>query len=115
VRLAALREESKSAAHHDRVEQQVELVDEGALEQPPQQLAAAMDLELARGRRLELARPFRRPRGGSAPSRGSRSGNRRGHRSRAAGSRCVMGCQSSSPKLITSVRSPTATVTSTIQ
>ncbi len=49
VRLAALREESKAVPHHDGVEPQVELVDEVALEQPTEQDAAAMDLELASG------------------------------------------------------------------
>ena len=48
-------EEPKPVAHHDGVDPQVELVDEVALEQPSEQLAAAVDLELASGRRLELA------------------------------------------------------------
>jgi hypothetical protein len=49
VRRAALREEPQPVADDDRVDPQVELVDEVALEQPTQQLAAAVDLELASG------------------------------------------------------------------
>jgi hypothetical protein len=55
VRLAVLREEPHAVAHDDRVDPQIELVDEVALEQPPEQLAADMDLELTPGLRLELA------------------------------------------------------------
>ena len=54
VRLAELREQRQPVAHHDGVERQVELVDEIVLEQPPEQFAAAIELELAPGRRLEL-------------------------------------------------------------
>ena len=50
-----LGEEPKPVAHHDRVQPQVELVDEVTLEQPTEQGAAAMDLKLAAGLRLELA------------------------------------------------------------
>ena len=50
-----LREEPTPVADHDGVDPQVELVDEVALEQPAEQLAAAVDLELAPGLRLELA------------------------------------------------------------
>jgi hypothetical protein len=55
VGLATLGEESQPVAHHDGVEAQVELVDQVALEQPPEQLAAAMDLELAPGLRLAVS------------------------------------------------------------
>jgi len=55
VRLALLREQPKPVAHDDRIDPEVELVDEVALEQPAEELAAAVDLELAPGLRLELA------------------------------------------------------------
>ena len=46
MRLAPLREETEPSPNHDRTDAQVELVDEVALEQPPEQLAPATDLEL---------------------------------------------------------------------
>ena len=52
---AVLGEEPQPVAHDDRVDPQVDLVDEVVLEQPAEELAAAMDLELAPGRRLQLA------------------------------------------------------------
>src|SRR5882672_5274982 len=55
VCLALLREEPQPVADDDRIDPEVELVDEVALEQPPEQLAAAVDLELAPRPRLELA------------------------------------------------------------
>src|SRR4051812_5231841 len=55
VRLATLGEEPQPFADDHRVDPQVELVDEVALEQPSEQLAAAVDLELAARLRLELA------------------------------------------------------------
>src|SRR6478735_7812709 len=53
--LALLREQPEPVAHHDGVDPQVELVDEVALEQPPEELAAPMELELASWGCLELA------------------------------------------------------------
>ena len=50
-----LRKQPQPVAHHDGVDPQVELVDEVAVEQPPEQVATAMDLELAPGLRLEVA------------------------------------------------------------
>ena len=55
MRLPLLWEQPQPVAHHDGEEPQVELVHEVALEQPAQEVAAAMDLELAPGLRLELA------------------------------------------------------------
>src|SRR6478752_1914 len=55
MRLAALGEEPKPLAHDDRVDPEVELVDEVALEEPTEQNAAAVDLELAPGLSLEFA------------------------------------------------------------
>src|SRR5258706_13518694 len=52
VRPAALREQPEPVADDDGVDPQVELVDEVALKQPAEQLAAAMELELAAGFRL---------------------------------------------------------------
>src|SRR6476620_3488245 len=55
MRLAALGEEPKPLPHDDRVDPEVELVDEVALEEPTEQSAAAVDLELAPGLSLEFA------------------------------------------------------------
>jgi len=55
VRLAVLREQPEPVADDDWVDPQVELVDEIPLEQPSEQLAAAVDLQLPPGLRLELA------------------------------------------------------------
>ena len=55
VRHAALGEQPQAVPHDDRVDPQVQLVHEVAFEQPSQQLAAAVDLELTPGLRLELS------------------------------------------------------------
>src|SRR5262245_22184250 len=55
VRLAVLREEPQPVADDDRRDPQVQLVDQVPLEEPPEQLAAAMKLELTAGLRLQLA------------------------------------------------------------
>src|SRR6476659_5317860 len=55
VRLAPLGEQPEPIAHDDGVDPQVELIDEVALEKPPKELAAAMELELASWLRLELS------------------------------------------------------------
>src|SRR5688572_1879539 len=55
VRLATFREQPQPVANDDRVDPQVELVDEVALEQPAEQFAAAVDLEITPRLRLELA------------------------------------------------------------
>ena len=55
VRLALLREEPPPRADDDRVDLEDQLIDEVALEEPAEELAAAMDLELAAGLLLEVA------------------------------------------------------------
>ena len=55
MRLALVREQPEALAHDDWVDPQVELVHEVSLEQPAEQLAAAVQLELASGLRLQLA------------------------------------------------------------
>ena len=55
MRLALLREQPPPSADHDGIHLEVELVDEVALEQPAEQLAAAVDLELAPGLLFEVA------------------------------------------------------------
>jgi hypothetical protein len=64
VRLAALREEPETVAHDHGVKPQVDLVDEVALEQPPEQPATAVELELAPELGFELARRLDQDGGG---------------------------------------------------
>ena len=47
--LAALRKQPQTVANDDRVDPQVQLVDEVAFEEPTEQLPTAVDLELASG------------------------------------------------------------------
>jgi hypothetical protein len=55
VCLAAVRKQPTTVANDDGADLKVEFVDEVAFEHPTEQLAAAVDLQLAPGRRLELA------------------------------------------------------------
>src|SRR5687767_1139855 len=55
VRLTMLRKQPQPVADDDRIDPQVELVDEVALEQPAEQDAAAVKLELASRLRLQVA------------------------------------------------------------
>jgi hypothetical protein len=55
VRLPLIREQAHPLPDHHGVDLEVQLVDQVALEQPAEQLAAAVDLELATGLRLQRA------------------------------------------------------------